>query len=170
MRWEAQKIKVRLWWFVTRPRFRKSDYSWSEYFHILHVLQPPPACLTQLKVFCILRLLLSMWTTRGCQHLKTPYKQMKRQGLRLWKCNKVVFLECGKQIRLGEGCLVTQTESRLGRLHLCCCSSFLSTWRLVVNQTQHPSWLTYADSGSSLLGHWHNHSFLKYSVESLLVS
>lgn len=25
---------------------------------------------------------------------------MKRQGQRLWKCNKVVFLECGKQIRL----------------------------------------------------------------------
>lgn len=70
---------------------------------------------------------------QGCQHLKTPYKQMKRLGPSLWKCNKVVFLECGKQIRLTQSCLVTQTQSRLGLPHLCSYSSF-SAWFLVTNQ------------------------------------
>lgn len=59
----------------------------------------PPACVTQLKALSILRLLLSMCTFRVANIWKHHINKWN-DSVCLCTCNKVVFLECCKQIRL----------------------------------------------------------------------
>lgn len=103
---------------------------------------PHFACFTatskQLNVSCSLRLLLSMWTFRAAKPLKTAHKQMEGQGLRLWKCNKVVFLERSKQIRLAQSSSAHKHKADLlGCLVLLL--HFFSPYVLVMNELQHLS-------------------------------
>lgn len=95
----------------------------------------------------------SMWTSSSTAVVAFEdgghVNKWNDRALSLWKCNNEVFLECGKQIRLGGSCLIiTQTESRLGVTALALLLDF--TWPLVVNQNQHHLGTTDSSSSSSI--------------------